>query len=314
MSGEQELSGPDLTQGISFSDLEDGGKLLGHAGGEAVLVVRRGEECFAIGATCTHYGGPLAEGIIVEDTVRCPWHHACFSLRTGEAIRPPALNPVPRYEVEVSGSTVRVTGKAERKPARPAVRKDAPASVVIVGGGAAGDSAAATLRAEGYGGPITIVDPDTDAPYDRPNCSKDYLAGSAPEEWLPLRSPDWDRDHGVERLRGRRVAELRPADRRVELDDGSSRDYGALLLATGATPVRLGPDVDRGGMRCATDDDANFAPGAPRVAAFWREIESLASDAQARAALSERLKLLARPDSTQAVIDVLDATASPQAR
>ena len=115
---------------------------------------------------------------------------------------------------------------------------------MIAGGGAAGDSAAATLRREGYAGPITIVDPDADAPYDRPNCSKDYLAGSAPEEWLPLRSPEWDRDQGIERLRGRRVTALRPGDRRVELDDGSTRDYGALLLATGATPVATRP---RGG-------------------------------------------------------------------
>ncbi len=247
--GEQaKPSGPDLARGIPVASVKQGGSVTGQVNGEAVLLVRMEDEWLAIGATCSHYSGPLGEGLIVGDTVRCPWHHACFSLRSGRAIRPPALNPVACYQVEVSGATVRVTGKVEPKPAGPSARKNAPASVVIVGGGAAGDSAAATLRAEGYGGSITIVDPDTDAPYDRPNCSKDYLAGTASEDWLPLRSPDWDRDHGIERLRGRRVADLRPADRRVELDDGSSRDYGALLLATGATPVRLGPEVDRGGM------------------------------------------------------------------
>jgi NADPH-dependent 2,4-dienoyl-CoA reductase/sulfur reductase-like enzyme len=119
--------------------------------------------------------------------------------------------------------------------------------VLIVGGGAAGDSAAATLRREGYAGPITIVDADRDAPYDRPNCSKDYLAGNAPAEWLPLRAPDFDREQEIERLGGRRVAALDPAARRVRLDDGSSREYGAVLLATGASPVRLGPEVDQGG-------------------------------------------------------------------
>jgi apoptosis-inducing factor 3 len=247
--GEQvKPSGPDLARGVPITSVKPGGSLVGQVDGETVLLVRREDEWLAIGATCSHYGGPLGEGIIVGDTVRCPWHHACFSLRTGEAIRPPALHPVACYRVEVSGDTVRVTGKVERKPARSAARKGDPASVVIVGGGAAGDSAAATLRQEGYAGPIIIVDPDAEAPYDRPNCSKDYLAGSAPEEWLPLRSPEWERDQGIERLRGRRVAALRPGDRRVELDDGSTRDYGALLLATGATPVRLGPDVDRGGM------------------------------------------------------------------
>jgi len=245
--GEQaKPSGPDLTRGVPVTSVKQGGSVVGQVDGEAVLLVRQEDEWLAIGATCSHYNGPLGEGLIVGETVRCPWHHACFSLRTGEALRPPALHPVTCYRVEVSAETVRVTGKVERKAA-PA-RKNAPASVVIVGGGAAGDSAAATLRHEGYGGPITIVDPDADAPYDRPNCSKDYLAGNAPEDWLPLRSPEWDRDNGIDRLRGRRVATLRPGERRVELDDGSTRDYGALLLATGATPARLGPEVDRGGM------------------------------------------------------------------
>src|SRR5512143_3734232 len=100
MAEQQALSGPDLTQGVAAADLADGGTLLGHADGEAVLLARLGERLYAIGATCTHYGGPLAEGILVGDTVRCPWHHACFSLATGEALRAPALNPVACYAVE----------------------------------------------------------------------------------------------------------------------------------------------------------------------------------------------------------------------
>jgi len=247
--GEQEKpSGPDLGRGVPASSVKQGGNVTGQVDGEAVLLVRQGDEWFAIGATCSHYGGPLGEGLIVGDTVRCPWHHACFSLRTGETLRPPALHDLACYEVEERDGVVRVTGKVARQPVRPPARRDRlPASVLVIGGGAAGDSAAATLRREGYAGPITIVDPDPDAPYDRPNCSKDYLAGEAPEDWLPLRPGDWDRDHGIERLRGRRVAQLRPRERRVELDDGSSREHGVLLLATGATPVRLGPEIDRGG-------------------------------------------------------------------
>src|SRR4051812_16651096 len=96
--GAQELTGPDFTLGIDATNVADGGSLLGHANGEAVLVARRGAETFAIGATCTHYGGPLADGVVTGDTVRCPWHHACFSLRTGEAVRAPALNPVACFE------------------------------------------------------------------------------------------------------------------------------------------------------------------------------------------------------------------------
>ena len=81
---------------------QDGGKLAGHVGEEAVLLVRRGADIFAIGAQCTHYNGPLAEGLIVDDTVRCPWHHACFDLRTGEALRAPALSPVDTWRVETA--------------------------------------------------------------------------------------------------------------------------------------------------------------------------------------------------------------------
>ena len=111
MSGEQQLSGPDLGQGVSTAEIGANGCLLGHAGGEPVLLARVGEELFAIAANCTHYGGPLAEGLLVGDTVRCPWHHACFSLRTGEPLRAPALNPVTRYRVERQGERVAVREK-----------------------------------------------------------------------------------------------------------------------------------------------------------------------------------------------------------
>src|SRR5512142_2037922 len=101
-----QLAGPDLAVGIDAGSLANGDKLLGHANGEQLLLARIGDELFAIGASCTHYGGPLAEGILVGDTVRCPWHHACFSLRNGEALRAPALSPVPCWRVERSGNTI----------------------------------------------------------------------------------------------------------------------------------------------------------------------------------------------------------------
>ena len=100
MSTASETTGPDLTQGIATESLADGAMLAGHVGEEAVLLARRGDEYFAIGATCTHYNGPLAEGLLVGDTVRCPWHHACFSLRSGEALHAPALSPVACWRTE----------------------------------------------------------------------------------------------------------------------------------------------------------------------------------------------------------------------
>jgi apoptosis-inducing factor 3 len=243
MGGEQELSGPDLAQGVALSDLQDGGKLLGHSGGEPVLVVRRGEEIFAVGATCTHYGGPLAEGIVVGDTVRCPWHHACFSLRTGEAVRTPALNPVACFRVEREGGRIIVREKIEGAPRRVA---SGPATVVIVGAGAAGNAAAEELRRQGYDGRIVLIDPDTDAPYDRPNLSKDYLAGNAPEEWIPLHPRDFYDERRIELLLGAGVMSLDPQAKTVTLSNGRSLEYGALILATGADPVRLPlPGSDR---------------------------------------------------------------------
>ena len=94
MGGPVELKGPDLAVGAPLADVPDGGMLLGHAHGEPVLVARRGEQLYAVGATCTHYNGPLADGIIVGESVHCPWHHACFDLRTGRASAP-AFNPIP---------------------------------------------------------------------------------------------------------------------------------------------------------------------------------------------------------------------------
>src|SRR6516225_10359031 len=105
---EAKLTGPDLAAGIPEGSVTSGTSLLGHARGEPVLLVCRGDELFALGATCTHYGGPLGEGLVVGDTVRCPWHHACFDLRTGAPVRAPALNPVPCYDVEIADGQIRV--------------------------------------------------------------------------------------------------------------------------------------------------------------------------------------------------------------
>ena len=176
----QQLEGPDLALGVKLSVLADGGMLLGHVGDEAVLLARRGDELFAIGATCTHYGGPLAEGLLVDDTVRCRWHHACFSLRTGEALRAPALEPGACWRVEQRDGTRLSCARSSSRRQR---RKLAPA---------AGMPASGRDRRRRRGGQRRRRDaaprglrraasrcsaPTTPLPYDRPNLSKDYLAG-----------------------------------------------------------------------------------------------------------------------------------------
>lgn len=247
------LTGPDLTVGVPSTALLEGQPLSGHVGGEAVVLARAGGQVFAVGAKCTHYGGPLAEGIVVGETIRCPWHHAAFSLRTGEPTRPPALSNIPCWEVEERDGRIRVTSKrpeaARLVPADAASRpgKGAPSSVVIVGGGAAGAVAAETLRRGGYTGRIVVVEAGSATPTDRPNLSKDYLAGNAPEEWIPLRPGSFYADNDIELLLGHRVTAIDPKARLVTLHDGSSLPYGALLLATGATPVTL--DMPDAGQR-----------------------------------------------------------------
>ncbi|MGH7113966.1 MAG: FAD-dependent oxidoreductase [Stellaceae bacterium] len=243
------LSGPDLTQGVELSTIPDGTMLLGHAQGEPVLLARRGNELFAIGAVCTHYGAPLETGLLVGDTVRCPWHHACFSLRTGEALRAPALDPVSHWRVEQMRDPARqstpvgavyVREKLERAaPASHPAAAGMPAAVIIVGGGAAGNAAAETLRREGYSGRIMMLSADETAPCDRPNLSKGYLAGAASDESNLLRPAEFYKDHQIDLRLGARVAAIDTANRQVELADGSRQPYGALLLATGADPVRL---------------------------------------------------------------------------
>jgi apoptosis-inducing factor 3 len=234
------LAGPDFANGVPIGDLAEGGMVLGHAAGETVLLARSGGTLSAIGAECSHYHGPLAEGVLVADTVRCPWHHACFSLRTGEALRAPALSPVACWRIEQRDGMIYV-----REKLQPAVRRArtaaqaGPESVVIIGGGAAGNAAAEMLRREGYAGPVTMMSADDAGPYDRPNLSKDYLAGAAPAEWIPLRSPEFYAEHGIDLKLAARVAAIDTNAREVRLADGSRDHYGALLLATGAAPVPL---------------------------------------------------------------------------
>src|SRR5690349_24990196 len=132
MSDAPEATGPDLTLGVAVDALTDGAMLSGHVGEAPVLLARRGDEFFAVDATCTHYGGPLADGLLVDDTVRCPWHHACFSLRTGAALRAPALDPIACWRVEQRDGNIYVREKLARiAPPRPSTSQ-APASVVIV--------------------------------------------------------------------------------------------------------------------------------------------------------------------------------------
>lgn len=245
-AAKEKLEGPDFaTDGVALTDLPDGTVVLGHADGDQLLMIRRGDDVFAVAATCTHYGAPLNKGLIVGETVRCPWHHACFNLRTGEAERAPALDPLARWEVQHRNGRVYTGSKRDRDPLAPtasalgATGDAAPSSVVIIGAGAAGSAAAEMLRRSGYKGRITMIDNDAAAPCDRPDLSKDHLAGQGPGSGpVALRPDGFYHKHGIDQVRVS-VTAIDVAGCAVHLADGSSRAYGALLIATGADPRAL---------------------------------------------------------------------------
>lgn len=239
MADVEGASKPDLKSGVSLDELADGGMVAGRVGDEDVILARRGDELFAVGAHCTHYHAPLADGLIAGDTLRCPWHHACFSLRTGEALRAPALDPIACWRVERVGKTVFVREKIAAADPGSARSRELPATVVIIGGGAAGLAAADMLRREGYEGGVTLISADDSPPCDRPNLSKDYLAGTAQEDWIPLRAPAYYSERRIELMLNARASSLDVKQKRVQLENGKTIGFGALLMATGADPVRL---------------------------------------------------------------------------
>jgi NADPH-dependent 2,4-dienoyl-CoA reductase/sulfur reductase-like enzyme/nitrite reductase/ring-hydroxylating ferredoxin subunit len=240
-------SGPDLAAGVGIARIPATGALAGHVGDEPVMLSRVDGVPVAVGAKCTHYGGPLAKGLFRDGTVRCPLHHACFDLRSGNARAAPAFAPLRRYRVECVGAQVFVREPlAPDPPVAAAIAESAPGRIVIIGGGAAAFGAAHRLRELGFGGALSLLSADDSAPYDRPNLSKDYLAGTAPEDWMPLRGGDFYADRRIDLRLRCEVTALDTAQRVVTTRAGESFRYDALLIATGAEPVRLDlPGFDR---------------------------------------------------------------------
>ena len=237
MGGDTKLKGPDLSKdGLAADEVGTTIPAVGHVDGKPVIVIRTTAGLRAVGGRCTHYSGPLGDGLFDGERIHCPWHHAIFDVATGEAVGAPALDPIPTYVATEREGRVYVTGPTEA-PTVVRTPPSSPDSVVIVGAGAAGAVAAETLRRSGYLNPITLI--GQEAPVDRPNLSKDYLAGTAPEDWMPLRGAGFYREHDIDLVVGPRVVRIDRLGRRIELDNGSRIPYGALLLAPGAEPNRL---------------------------------------------------------------------------
>ncbi|HEX9739450.1 MAG TPA: FAD-dependent oxidoreductase [Ignavibacteriaceae bacterium] len=217
--------------------------------GKEILLTRIEGKYFALGAHCTHYGGPLAEGILHDGVIMCPWHHACFDAKTGDMKEPPARDSLPNYEVKINGNDVLVLLpeklEASRIPDMDSADSSNERNYIIVGGGASGNAAAQAMREAGYKGKITIITQETRFPYDRPNLSKAYLSGEALPEWMPLRDKEFYKKYNIDFLFSRKVEEINIIEKEIRLNDNSLLKYDKILLAVGGIPRKLGiPGAD----------------------------------------------------------------------
>ncbi len=234
--------------------------------GTTIVLARVDGEYHAVGAFCTHYGAPLDEGVLKNHALMCPWHHACFDVRSGLRLEPPALNDLPHYPVRIEGGQVVVTLPEDNQtePQGSADPSD-PRTFVIVGGGSAGNAAAEELRRSGFRGKIVMISAVPNVPVDRPNLSKDYLAGHADPAWIPLRSDTgWYAARGIELRLSTQVTRIDPKAHTVHLDNGGTVRYDKLLLATGGVPRHLTntPGADLKGvftLRVLSDSDQIIA-------------------------------------------------------
>ena len=203
--------------------------------GEAILLVRSGDAVFAVGATCPHAGGPLAEGVRSGDAVLCPWHKARFRLRTGALLDPPAVDPLARYAARIANGRVLITTPA--REAVPTEKGQDDRTFAIIGSGGAGAVAAQTLREAGFGGRIVMFDRENRVPYDRTVLSKYFLSGEHGGEKTPLQMQSFYREQGIER-RTAEIVHLDAAGKRITCGNGTALDYDAALIATGGIPRR----------------------------------------------------------------------------
>ena len=241
-------------------DLQDGTMRAVQVGEVKVLLARVDGRFHAVGARCPHYGAPLPEGALCGTRVICPWHHAAFDVTTGDLLEPPAFDALPCYPVRVEEDRVLVS-VPEKAPNRrvPTMVKRDPSDVrtaVILGGGAAGYMAAQTLREDGFGGRVILITREDRLPYDRPNLSKDYLQGTAPAEWMPLRSERFFADHDIEVMRGKEVVRLDSAGKTIHFRDGGSLTFDVALAATGGVPREIADSGSENTFLLRSFDDA----------------------------------------------------------
>ncbi|XP_066455778.1 apoptosis-inducing factor 3-like isoform X2 [Eleutherodactylus coqui] len=223
-------------------DMKDGEMQEFQVQGQSILLVRNNGIFSATGNKCSHYGAPLSKGVLVGDRVRCPWHGACFNVRTGDIEEFPGLDSLPCFKVTVENGSVCIvtTKKALESTKRVKSMSSRSAgdrsSVVIIGTGPAALVFAETLRQEGYTGKIVMVTREKHIPYDRTKLSK---AMNVKAEEIYLRPTEFYKEHDLEVWTEKEVVSINTDEARVKFKDGSFLQYSQLLIAVGSRPREL---------------------------------------------------------------------------
>ncbi|XP_064612325.1 apoptosis-inducing factor 3-like [Liolophura sinensis] len=257
-------SGERITQVVcDVGDLKDGEMRDVEVGEGKALLVRSGGQYYAVSAKCTHYGAPLSKGALCNDRVRCPWHGACFNVKTGDIEEYPGLDSLQKFEVEVSDGKVKVTADktslSNHKRIKPMCRASPSDSktVLIIGGGPASVACAETLRQNGFKGKITLATKEECLPYDRIKLSK---AMSTTADAIALRSKDFYESYDIDIQTNKEAVSVDTSGKSVKFSDGSVLPYTSLVLATGGRPRTLpvpGKDL-KNVCLLRTPKDANY--------------------------------------------------------
>jgi len=228
------MSDEKWTRVAKLQDIPEGAPFSAEADDKQIVLIRIGGRVHACGGECTHYGAPLAEGLLSDHVITCPWHNARFDLESGKMAAPPALDDLAAYPVKIENGAVFVGEPKAARISRPSGSDGR--TFVILGGGAAGNAAAETLRREGFAGKILMVSAEKTIPYDRTALSKQFLSGNLPTDTLSLRNETFYNELGIEFLGGRTARSVDPSARAVTFADGSRIRFDCLLLATGGIP------------------------------------------------------------------------------
>ena len=223
---------------VKISDLKENEPKRVTIDEEDILLIKSGNQFYAYGNSCPHYGAPLTEGYVSGREITCPLHNARFSFRDGKMITPPALDDLTQYEISVKDDEVIIGSKLITSTQKPARGKESE-TYIIVGGGAAGNAAAETLRKKGFQGKVTLITSEKDGPYDRTILSKEFIAGSAEPEWLPLRSPEFYSEHSIDLVTDVRVTDIDTEKKYITTAAGDRLRFDKCLLATGARDASL---------------------------------------------------------------------------